>query len=274
VNHLHRDLAPISADAWSAIESEVRRALTTFLTARRLVDFSGPHGYAMSSFDLGRTGPAHDVPGESVSVAVRESQPLVELRRPFEIAWEELDAVDRGASAIDLAPAVGAARSIALVEDGIVFHGMEAAAIHGITSESAHEPIAAGGAAGAVPPAVARALTELQRAGVEGPYALALGTTCYTRVIEGTEDGYPVLKHLRLVLDGGLPIHAPALDGAVVVSLRGGDFELVVGEDLSLGYAGRNETGVTFFLEETMLFRVNGAEAAVVLDVDRADAGS
>ena len=78
-----------------------------------------------------------------------------------------------------------------------------------------------------------------------------------------------MLKHLRLVLDGELPIHAPALDGAIVVSLRGGDFEMVVGEDLSLGYAGRNETGVTFFLEETMLFRVNGPEAAVVLDVDR-----
>jgi uncharacterized linocin/CFP29 family protein len=267
VNHLHRDLAPISADAWSAIEAEVKRALTTFLTARRLVDFSGPHGYAMSALDLGRTAPAHDVTGESVSVAVRESQPLVELRRPFAIAWEELDAVDRGATAIDLAPAVEAARSIAMVEDQLVFHGMDAAAIHGITSESAHETIAAGGRAGAIPPAVARALTVLQRAGVEGPYALALGTPCYTSVVEGTEDGYPILKHLRLVLDGALPIHAPALDGAVVVSLRGGDFELVVGEDLSLGYAGRDEAGVRFFIEETMLFRVNGPEAAVVLDV-------
>ena len=128
--------------------------------------------------------------------------------------------------------------------------------------------------ASAVPPAVARALTTLQRAGVEGPYAVAMGTPCYTRVVEGTDDGYPVLKHLRLVLDGGLPIHAPALDGAVVVSLRGGDFELVVGEDLALGYAGRNETGVTFFIEETMLFRVNGPEAAVVLDVDPPGAGS
>ena len=110
-----------------------------------------------------------------MSVAVRESQPLVELRRPFEIAWEELDAIDRGAPAIDLAPAVAAARSIAMVEDELVFHGMEAAAIHGIAAESVHETIAAGGAASAVPPAVARALTVLQRAGVEGPYALALG---------------------------------------------------------------------------------------------------
>ena len=52
------------------------------------------------------------------------------------------------------------------------------------------------------------------------------------------------------------------------MSLRGGDFELVVGEDLSLGYCDRNEAGVRFFLEETMLFRVNGPEAAVVLRLD------
>ena len=113
MNHLHRDLAPISADAWEEIENEVRRALRTFLTARRLVDFSGPHGYAMSSLDLGRTSPAHEVPGEGVRVAIREAQPLVELRREFEIPWVELDAVDRGATAIDLDPAVEAARSIA-----------------------------------------------------------------------------------------------------------------------------------------------------------------
>lgn len=270
MNHLHRDLAPISAEAWDSVETEVRRALTTFLVARRLVDFSGPHGYAMSSLDLGRTAPAHDVPGEDVRIAVRESQPLVELRREFEIAWSELDAVDRGATAVDLAPAVVAARSIAAVEDGLIFHGMDAAAIHGIVTGSVHEPIPAAGDATAVPPAVARAVTVLQRAGVEGPYALVLGTPSYTRVVEGTEDGYPVVKHLGLVLAGGAVHHAPALDGALVVSLRGGDFELVVGEDLSLGYCDRSEEGVRFFLEETMLFRVNGPEAAVVLAVDQA----
>jgi uncharacterized linocin/CFP29 family protein len=265
VNHLHRSLAPISASAWEAIESEVRRALTTFLTARRLVDFSGPHGYGMSALDLGRTGPAHDVPGEDVRVAVRQSQPLVELRRHFEIAWDELDAIDRGATAIDLDPAVGAARSMAMVEDGIVFHGMDAAAIGGIVGAAEHDPITMAPTAEAAPPAVARAVTVLQRAGVEGPYALVLGTSCYTRVMEGTEGGYPVVKHLRMVLDGGSVVHAPALDGSLLLSMRGGDFELVVGEDLSLGFVDRSAEGVVFFLEETLLFRVAGPEAAVSL---------
>jgi uncharacterized linocin/CFP29 family protein len=205
------------------------------------------------------------VPGEDVRAAVRQSKPLVELRRDFEIAWDELDAIDRGATAIDLDPAVDAARSIALVEDQIVFHGMDAAAISGIVDAAGHEPIAMAESAAAAPPAVARAVSVLQRAGVEGPYALVLGTACYTRVMEGTDGGYPVVKHLRMVLDDGLVVHAPALDGALLLSLRGGDFELVVGEDLSLGFVDRTAEGVTFFLEETLLFRVNGPEAAIAL---------
>jgi uncharacterized linocin/CFP29 family protein len=270
MDHLHRDLAPVSSDAWDQIESEVRRALRTFLVARRLVDFNGPHGYAMSALDLGRTRPTHEVPGESVLVAVREAQPLVELRREFVIPWSELDAVDRGATAIDLGPAVEAARSIAVVEDQLVFHGMSAASITGIGPAAEHEPIPATGGASGVPPAVARAVTALQRAGVEGPYTLVLGTTAYTQVAEGTEDGYPILRHLGLLLDGGTVHHAPALSGGLVLSLRGGDFELVVGEDLSLGYCDRDDAGVRFFLEETMLFRVNGPEAAVELTTDGA----
>jgi uncharacterized linocin/CFP29 family protein len=265
VNHLHRDLAPISAGAWQAIESEVRRALTTFLTARRLVDFTGPHGYAMSALDLGRTGPAHEVPGEAVTVAVRQSQPLVEIRREFDLAWEELDAFDRGATAIDLEAAIQAARSIATVEDHLVFHGMDAAGMAGIVGAAANDPITLGDTAAATPPAVARAVTALARAGVEGPYALVLGTAGYQLAMEGTDDGYPVVKHLRVVLDGGSIVHAPAVDGALLLSCRGGDFELVVGEDLSLGFVDRTTAGVTFFLEETLLFRVNGPEAAVAL---------
>ncbi len=63
---------------------------------------------------------------------------------------------------------------------------------------------------------------------MRGPYAIALGPRCYTGVVETTErGGYPVFEHLRMIL-GGPVVWAPAVDGAVVLSQRGGDFELVV----------------------------------------------
>ena len=82
---------------------------------------------------------------------------------------------------------------------------------------------------GDYPSHVAKAVGHPAAAGVGGPYAIALGPRCYTGVIETTEHGgYPVLEHLRLIL-GGPVVWAPAVDGAVVLSQRGGDFELVGG---------------------------------------------
>jgi len=55
-------------------------------------------------------------------------------------------------------------------------------------------------------------------------------------VIETTEHGgYPVFEHLRQIL-GGSVVWAPAVDGAIVLSGRGGDYEMTVGEDFSVGY--------------------------------------
>jgi uncharacterized linocin/CFP29 family protein len=51
----------------------------------------------------------------------------------------------------------------------------------------------------------------------------------------------------------------------VVVSQRGGDFELTVGEDFSIGYRTSDSTSVTLYLEESLTFRVNTPEAAVHL---------
>ena len=63
---------------------------------------------------------------------------------------------------------------------------------------------------------------------------------------------------------------APAVDGALVVSLRGDDFELMVGQDLSIGYQTHDAATVTLYLEESLTFRAAGPEAAVALRVRRA----
>jgi uncharacterized linocin/CFP29 family protein len=103
------------------------------------------------------------------------------------------------------------------------------------------------------------------RAGIEGPYGLALGPAPYMRVLETTEHGgYPLLDHLRTIVGGPL-VWAPGVDGAVVMSVRGDDFELVVGQDFSIGYLSHSATSVTLYLQESFTFRVLTPEAAVPL---------
>jgi uncharacterized linocin/CFP29 family protein len=70
-----------------------------------------------------------------------------------------------------------------------------------------------------------------------------------------------VVKH---IVDGPI-IWAPAVNGAVVLSTRGGDFELTVGRDLSIGYASHTDAVVRLYLTESMTFRVLTPEAAVAL---------
>lgn len=105
----------------------------------------------------------------------------------------------------------------------------------------------------------------LRQAGIEGPYSLAISPDGYTRVMESTErGGYTLQQHLSRIIGGDI-VWAPGLDGAVLVSKRGGDFLLDVGQDLSIGYIRHDAELVTLYLEESFSFRVNEPDAVVVL---------
>jgi uncharacterized linocin/CFP29 family protein len=265
VNHLLREHAPISEQAWALIDDEARERLTPTLAARKLVDFAGPHGWEHSATSLGRTRPLAGAPVDGVSGAQRQVLATVELRAPFSVARDELRDADRGARDIDFGALDAAAHRMATAENRAVFHGWEAAGITGVAQASTHEPIALGQECALYPRHVARAVEALLRAGIDGPYGLALGPEPYTRVLETTEHGgYPLLDHLRKIIGGPL-VWAPGVEGAVVLSQRGGDFLLDVGEDLSIGYDSHDAGAVELYLLESFSFRVVTPEAALAL---------
>jgi uncharacterized linocin/CFP29 family protein len=267
VNHLLRTLAPISDAGWELLDDEARERLTAALAARKLVDFSGPRGWEHSASRLGRTRTLDASPVEGVRAAQRRVLPLVELRRDFSLSREELRDGDRGAPDVDLESLDDAAHEVARAENVAVFHGFSQAGIVGITEASPHQAIPLGGDADAYPGHVAKAVELLLRAGVGGPYGVALGPGCYTAVIEATEHGgYLVFDHLRKIL-GGPIVWAPGVEGAVVLSVRGGDFLFESGQDLSVGYDSHDADGVRLYIEESFSFRVATAEAAVALSV-------
>jgi uncharacterized linocin/CFP29 family protein len=265
MNHLMRELAPVTEDAWTQIDQEATRSLKHFLAGRRLVDFSGPKGWGHAAVDLGRVETIDAGPLGSVETARRRVLPLIEVRAPIELARSELAAADRGATDLDLDAVIEAGRAASLAEDHLVFDGYQTGGVGGIIPASTHRPVPISGNYDEYPEHVAKAVAVLRGADIAGPYGIALGPRCYTGVTETTEHGgYPVLEHIRQILDGPV-VWAPAVDGAVVLSLRGGDFELTVGEDFSVGYRGADEAFVHLYIEETLAFRVNTPEAAVHL---------
>jgi uncharacterized linocin/CFP29 family protein len=265
MNHLLRQLAPISDAGWAELDDEARERLVPALAARKLVDFSGPHGWDYSATNLGRTTPLAGAPCDGVTGATRRVLPLVELRASFTVSREELRAADRGAEDADLEELDRAAHQIAVAENKAVFHGWQDASIRGIAELSPHDAIALGDRTDDYPRPVAQAVERLLHEGIEGPYALALGGEQYQRVVQTAEHGgYPLRDHLRKILEGPI-VWAPGVTGAVVLSTRGGDFLLECGQDLSIGYDGHDGDAVRLYLEESISFRVATPEAAVAL---------
>ena len=264
MNHLLRSNAPISDAGWELLDREARERLVPALAARRLVDFSGPLGWEHSATNLGRTSPLAAAPCEGVGGLQRRVLPLVEARADFELPRSELQDADRGADDSDLGPLDRAAHQIAVAENVAVFHGWDGA-ITGISEASPHEQVKLGTAAEQYPAAVAVAVERLLSSGISGPYGLALGREQYRLVVETAEHGgYPLLEHLRKIVEGPI-VWAPGVNGAVVLSLRGGDFVFESGQDVSIGYDSHDGEVVRLYLQQSFSFHVATPEAAVAL---------
>ncbi|GAA2250992.1 MULTISPECIES: family 1 encapsulin nanocompartment shell protein [Kitasatospora] len=263
MNNLHRELAPISAVAWADLENEARRTFERHVAARRIADVSAPGGLRLAGVGTGHLE-AVDPPADGIIAHTRHFQPMVELRVPFTVDRRQVDDVARGAEDADWQPVKDAARRMAFAEDRTVFEGYAAAGIAGMRESSSNPALSLPVEVRDYPNTISRAVTALRLAGVGEPYTLALSADAYTAVSETSDYGYPVIKHIARLLDGEI-VWAPAIGGAFLLSTRGGDFELYIGQDVSIGYQSHDERTVRLYVEETLTFLVHTAEAVVSL---------
>ena len=263
MNNLHRTLAPISDEAWAQIEEEASRTLKRYLAARQVVDVEDPAGLSLSAKGTGhiRTVKASD---EGIEASIREVNPVVELRVPFELSRKAIDDVLRGAEDSDWQPLKDAAKKIAFAEDQAIFEGLDSANIQGMRSSSSVNALTLPANVKNYPSTVATAVNELRLAGVNGPYKLVLGSDAYVAASGGSDEGYPVLHHIQGLVEGDI-IWAPAIKGGYLLTSRGGDFRLSLGQDLSIGYLSHTDSVVKLYLQESFVFQCYTSEAVVYL---------
>src|SRR6202041_45947 len=252
MNNLHRELAPISDAAWASIEEETTRTLKRYLAGRRVVDVQGPGGSALSAVGTGHLRKIA-APADGILARQREVKALVELRVPFELDRQGIDDMERGANDSDWQPAKDAARKIAFAEEGAIFEGYAAAGIGGIRQGTSNPVMILPADVRQYPEAIAQGLSRLRLVGVNGPYSVLLGAEAYTALAEISDHGYPVLEHVKRLVKDQI-IWAPAIGGAFVLTTRGGDFEMHLGQDVSIGYLNHTDTSVRLYLQETFTF--------------------
>lgn len=261
---LKRKLAPISAEAWKEIDEQVKKVLINNLSARKFVDVVGPMGWDYAACPTGKVETVKACEGKGICLGVRQVLPLVEPRVEFELCLWELDNITRGLKNPDLSPLEEAARQMACFEEEAIYKGLKEGNIVGLREVTAQrslkvsmeEPSFIGG--------VADAVSSLKSSGVEGPYVLVAGTKIWKWILSRAE-GYPLAKRIEALAEKIIP--APSIDEAYVVSLRGGDMELVLGVDFSLGFVNRSAESVKLFLTESFTFRVVNPEAILRLEV-------
>ena len=263
---LRRGMAPIDASAWAQIDDLAKQALTTHLSARKFVDVAGPFGIDYACVPLGRLEiPAKQKGNGGVQYGIHQVQPLVEVRVPFAIEQWELDNIVRGAKDVQLDSLVAAARDIADFEEKAIYKGFDPGRIPGIVASLAGEAIPMQLDVHAVIDAVSEGQTRLTADGVEGACALVVSPAVWKYMARNTQGG--TLRELVQRQIGGAVVYSAHVDGALLVAQRGGDLELTLGQDLSIGYKGHDTQSIHLYLTESFTFRVIAPEAMVAFSV-------
>ena len=250
-----RDLAPVSSAALKEIDEQAARTLRANLAARKFADVKGPYGWTYSGVPSG-TLDSIQKDGE-VGFGVRGVTPLVETRVEFRLSAIGLHNIDRGCANPDLIPVEKAAAAAAAFEDKAVFEGFAKAGIKGLKDCGENPaleltPSDPGAFLKEVIGATDRSKTEYS---IAGPFAL-VGGASLRGALAALAGNRTILELLKKSADIDEFIYAPNASENYLVSKRGGDFEITLGVDFSVGYHSRLDDTLTFYLAESFSFRV------------------
>jgi uncharacterized linocin/CFP29 family protein len=260
---LRRAMAPLSAEVWKQLDDAVKGMARRTLAARRVATFEGPRGWDQVAVALGTVTPRKTREGRAV-VALPDVVLLAEIRASFSLPWATIEAVDRGAPALDATAAETAAREVALAEDRLAFYGEPGAEGFLTSKQSPRLQVGDWDVGGQAVADVLKAVERLDGGGIPGPYELVLAPPRYYAYLRADNEGYPASRQLRDVLAA---VHRSAVmkEAGALFSTRGGDFVLTVGGDVSVGYRAHDAEAVHLFCVETLAAQVLGADAVCIL---------
>ncbi len=261
MNNLRRELAPVSAEAWALIDSTARETLVATLSGRKFVDVAGPFGIQHAAVALGRLTLPKKQEAGAVGYGVNQVLPLVESRVAFVLNTWELDNISRGAPDPDLDVLVNACRNSALFEEKALFEGFAPGAIQGLNGFVKGKEIPLALEMEKLIDAVSEGQTRLLKEGISGGANLVVSAPIWKYLARSAPGGT-----LRAIIERqieGQVIYSELVKDALLVSARGGDLELTIGQDLAIGYHSHTTTEVNLFLTESFTFRVVTPQALV-----------
>lgn len=258
---LRRELAPISPQGWSEIDTMAKETLVANVSGRKFIDVDGPHGIGHSCVTLGRLSVPKTQKSGKVGYGIHQVLPLVEARVNFSLQTWELDNIERGAKDIQLDSLVEACREIAMFEEKAIFTGFDPGAITGLQKTVKGRELPLSLDMDAIVDAVSEGQTKMLKDGVEGPANLVVSTPIWKFLARSTPGG--TLRSIIETQIEGTVILSEFVEDALLVAGRGGDLELTVGQDFAVGYHSHTSSEINLFVTESFTFRVVAPEAVI-----------
>ncbi len=261
-----RDGAPFGQEVWDEIDAVAGAAAAEVRAGRRILEVIGPLGFEA------RAGVAEDAPVADDETAlphvhVPRVRAMPVLHRTVGLGARAVEARQKRGEPLVLEEVAEAARQIARAEDRLVFQGHGPAGVRGLLAEAGALELTAGdwGDPARAADELLAALTRLDSAGRHGPYAVALSPGRYYQLLRPHPgSGLTPLAQLGPAFEGGI-VKAPALaDGAVVVMRSASGPKVVLGQDLTAAYDGREGIFHRISLVESVTF-LPGVPGSVAL---------
>src|SRR6056297_1509815 len=261
---LKRNLAPVSDEMWEEIDNRAKEVISNYLSARKVVNVSGPHGMDKNVVTEGRLE-SLDCKDDEVSVGIYKVKPLLESRIEFDLDRWEMDNLERGAKDLDLGNLEEAAKKIALFEEEAIYKGFKHGMIEGLSNYSDQEKMTFGEDGDEILKSISKAVIKLNKAFTKKPYALVVGEEAFERLNQNSK-GYPLMKRVE-DLTGMEVIYSHVVDGAFLVPFNHEDLEMTIGRDFSIGYQDNDNKKVRFFITESFTFRVLDPDIIIEFDL-------
>lgn len=261
---LRRHLAPIEQGVWDFIDEEARDVLKQKLSGRKVVDTLGPKGRDFAAYNTGKSVKL-DINAEDAVYTMRNVLPIVEVEVPFELSLDEIEAYLRGAKDADIDNLVDAAKKVAKIENNALYYGLKDAGIEGLANISDNVKIEVSEETGFLTP-ITSAIQAFKLESVEGPYNFVVGPYLFGLLHKLDEKGYPLKKKIKDLIGGEIIFSEELGDQGLLLGTREDDFELIIGEDISIGFKAEKDNKLEFFFRESFTFKVNAPEAVVVFE--------
>lgn len=245
--YLMRADAPLTEKEWDRLDDVVVGTARQLLGGRRFLELAGPFGPGLEVIPVG-----HGQDRRYLELAVIEES--------FMLLWREIEASRKGGLALELGPAARAAMACAREEDAMIFNKLLAAA-------SKDVDLGDWSVEDAPLMDVVEATEMLYADGFVGPFAVVLSPALYVqtqRRLAGM--GRLVSDLIGDVAKGGL-YRTPLLEDGqgLVLSLGSYNFDLVIGQDLTVAYQGNEGLDHSFRVLETLALRIKRPGAICTL---------